>query len=139
MKCCGPTLLSLQSRGLWHRQLNIGPRRLRGRRNSLIPPYKKGRTRSVSGAQTHSHLPPTDHTEMVQMLLVVDSMRHTLSGKKSPTTRWEIDASETHEKWTTNTLTRWLNNVTSAMREHPLKGFSSTSYSLRKGHIDSRL
>jgi hypothetical protein len=49
---CGTTLLILQSRGRIQRVLNIGPYRLRGRRTSLISPYKKGPTRSVRGAQT---------------------------------------------------------------------------------------
>jgi hypothetical protein len=65
------------------------------------------------------HLPPTVHTEIIQMLLFFDFIRHTLAGEKYPTTRWAIDDSEKHEKWTAITLAGWLNEVTSAMRERP--------------------
>jgi hypothetical protein len=48
--CCSSTYS--YSKGRWHRLLNKGLRRLRGRRTSIIPPYEKGPTRSVRGAQT---------------------------------------------------------------------------------------
>jgi hypothetical protein len=38
-----------------------------------------------------------------------------------------------HDKWTVNTLTGWLHEVTSAMRERPREGLSWTSHSIRKG------
>jgi hypothetical protein len=65
------------------------------------------------------------------MLLFFNIFRHTLSGGK--TTRWAILTMKKHDKWTANTLTGWLTEVTSAMQERPPNGFSWTSHSLRKG------
>jgi hypothetical protein len=79
------------------------------------------------------HLPPTVHTEAIQMLMLFNTIRHTLSGGKYPTTRWAISTSERHDKWIANTLTEWLTEVTSALQEQPPNGFSWTSHFLRKG------
>jgi hypothetical protein len=67
------------------------------------------------------------------MLLFFDTIRHTLSGGKYPTARWAISTSERHDKWTVNTLTGWLTEVTSAVQERTPYGISWTSHSLRKG------
>jgi hypothetical protein len=67
------------------------------------------------------------------LFLFFDIIRHSLSGGKYPTARWAISTSERHEEWTSNTLTRWLTEVTSALQERPPYGFSWTLYSLRKG------
>jgi hypothetical protein len=133
MYCCGTTLFILQSRGLGHRLLNKGPRRLRELRNSLIPPYKKGPTRSVRGAQ--STMPPSAHglhryDSNVNVLRLHST--HAL-GRKVPESAPGNRLLEKHERWISNTLTEWLNEVTSAMRERALEGFSWTSHSLRKG------
>jgi hypothetical protein len=79
-------------------------------------------------------MPPTVHTEVIQMLLFFDTIRPTLLGGKYPTTRWAINTiTEKHDKWTANTLIGWLTDVNSAMQERPPYGFSWTSHSLRKG------
>jgi hypothetical protein len=78
-------------------------------------------------------MPPTVHTKVIQLLSFFDSIRHTLSRDKYPTARLVIDASEKHEKGTANTLSGWLNEAASTMRERPLEGFCWTSHSLRKG------
>jgi hypothetical protein len=67
------------------------------------------------------------------MLPFFDTIRHTLSGGKYPTARLAINTTKKHDKWTANTLTRWLTEVTSAMQERPPNGFNWTSHSLRKG------
>jgi hypothetical protein len=71
------------------------------------------------------------------MLMFDSTIRHTLSGGEYPTSRWAINTTEKHDKWTANTLTRWLNEATLAMQERPTYGFSSTSHSLRKGAATS--
>jgi DNA gyrase inhibitor GyrI len=53
------------------------------------------------------------------MSLLFDSIQHTLSGGKYPTARWAINTTDKHDKWTANTLTEWLTEVTSAMQERP--------------------
>jgi predicted alpha/beta hydrolase family esterase len=67
------------------------------------------------------------------MLLFFDSITRNISGDNYTTSRWEIDFSVKHEKWTANTLTRWLHEVTSEFHERPFEGFRWTSHSLRKG------
>ena len=67
------------------------------------------------------------------MLMFLDTIRHTLSGGKYPTARWAISTLERHEKWTTNTLTGWLTEVTLALQERPPDGYSWTSHYLQKG------
>jgi hypothetical protein len=53
------------------------------------------------------------------MFMFFDTIRHTLSGGKYPTTHWAINTTEKHDRWTANTLTGWLTEVTSAMQKRP--------------------
>jgi hypothetical protein len=119
------------SRGGLGRLLNGGPRRLRGRRHSLVP--KKRTTRSVIIAQ--NIVSPSAHGfhGSDSNFIVLDYSRCTLSGEKYPTARWAIDVSEKYDKWIAHTLTSWLHEATSALRERPPECFSCTSHSLRKG------
>jgi len=94
---------------------------------------RKGQREVSAERKLLCHLPPTVHSEVVQMLLFFDAIRHTLSDGKYPTARWAISTSERHDRWTANTLTGWLSEVTMALQERPPEGYRWTSHSLRKG------
>jgi hypothetical protein len=65
------------------------------------------------------HLPPTAHTEVIQMLLLSDTTRHTLSGGKYPTARLAINTTE--KRYTDNTTKR-----------HPTRSLDGSPRSLRQ-------
>jgi hypothetical protein len=105
---------------------------------SLYHRTRKGQ-RGVSVARKLlCHLPPTVHTEVIQMLYFFDSIRHTLSGEKYPIARWAIDASEKHDKWIGHTVTGWLHEATSRCESAPGR-FQQDLALLTQGSSDSRL
>jgi hypothetical protein len=139
MHCCGNTLLTLQSPRLWDRLLKRGPRRLRDRRNVLTPLYQKMTTRSVSRAQnamspsTHESYRGDSNAKVLRFYST-----HAL-GRKIPDSALGDRRLGKTRKWTANILTRWLHEVTSAMREHPPVRFQLNLALLTQGSSDSRL
>jgi hypothetical protein len=76
------------------------------------------------------HLPPTIHTEVIQMLSFFDSIRQHLSGEKCPIAHWAIDVSKNYEN---EQLTRSLDGFTRSHRSfgsapHKVSVISRTPY-----------
>jgi hypothetical protein len=95
-----------------HELLKRGPRRLQDGRDSHVPSYNKGATGGFNGAKLLCHVLTSVHAEIIDTLMFFDSIQRTISGGQYATMHWAIYLIEKHATWTTDTLVKWLHEIT---------------------------